>query len=103
MKPEKRREYFTPKPNYLIVAVSENHKQNYIEAKVAEREWNLEPCCVARQTFMKRMPRKFKLQFCSTSMALLSAKSYICSGPEGDKLACKRVLNCGIETEPLDL
>ena len=107
---------------------------------------------------MKRMPRKFKLEFCSTLMALLSPKSYICSGPEGDKLACKgvntkqnkltfddyfqvltsdhtltivnggfrtknhsvhyckqnkrslssfhckrRVLDCGIETEPLDL
>ena len=107
---------------------------------------------------MKRMPGKFKLEFCSTWMALLSPKSYICSGPEGDKLACegvntkqnkltfddyfqiltsddtltianrgfrtknhsvysckqnkrglssfyckRRVLNCGIKTEPLDL
>ena len=91
VKAEKRREYFTQKPNYLIVAVCENHKQNYVETKVAGREWNPEPCCVARQTFMKRMPGKFKLEFCSTSMALLSPKCYICSGPEGDKLACKGV------------
>ena len=91
VKAEKKREYFTQKPNYLIVAVCENHKQNYVETKVAGREWNPEPCCVARKTFMKRMPGKFKLEFCSTSMALLSPKCYICSGPEGDKLACKGV------------
>ena len=63
VKLEKRREYFTQKPNYLIVAVCKNHKQNYIEAKVVGQEWNPEPCCVARQTFMKRMPGKFKLEF----------------------------------------
>ena len=40
VKPKKRREYFTQKPNYLIVAVCENHKQNYIEAKVARQERN---------------------------------------------------------------
>ena len=73
------------------MAVCENHKQNYIEAKVAHQEWNPEPCCIARQTFMKSMPGKFKLEFCSTLMALLSPKSYICSGPEGDKLTCKGV------------
>ena len=93
VKSEKRRELFTEKPNYLqlIVAVCENHKQNYIEAKVARQEWNPEPCCVARQTFMKRVREKFKLEFCSTSMALIAAKSYNCSGPEGDKWACKGV------------
>ena len=91
VKGEKRREYFTQKPNYLIVTVYKNHKQNYIEARVARQEWNPKPCCVARQTFMKHMPGKFKSEFCSISMALLSPKSYICSGPERDKLACKDV------------
>ena len=90
-KPEKRRECYTQKPNYLLVAICENYKQNYIETEVAGKEWIPEPCCVARQTFIKRMPGKFKVEFCSTSIALLSPKSYICSGPEGDKLACKGV------------
>ena len=70
VKPEKRREYYIQKLNYLIVAVWKNHKQNYIEAKVAGQEWIPEPCCVARQTFMKRMPGKFKLKFCFTPTAL---------------------------------
>ena len=74
VKPEKRREYFTQNPNYLIVAVCENHKQNYIEAKVTRQEWNQEPCYVARQRFMKRMPGKFKFEFCSTSMAFWPQK-----------------------------
>ena len=107
---------------------------------------------------MKRMPGIYKLEFSSNLMTLLAPKSYVCSGPEGDKLACKgvntkqnrltfddyfrvltsdeslaitnigfrikdhrvysckqnkrglssfyckrRVLNCGIDTEPLDL
>ena len=38
VKAEKRLEYFTQKPNYLVVAACEKHKQNYIETKVAGRE-----------------------------------------------------------------
>ena len=57
---------------------------------MAGREWSPQPCCVARQMFMKHLPGKFNLEFCSNSMALFSPKSYICSGP-GDKLACKGV------------
>ena len=158
VKAEKRLEYFTQKPNCLVVAACEKHKQNYIETKVAGREWIPQPCCLARETYMKRMPGIYKLEFSSNSMTLLAPKSYVCSGPEGDKLACegvntkqnrltfddyfrvltsddplaitnrgfrikdhrvysckqnkrglssfyckRRVLNCGIDTEPLDL
>ena len=62
VKPKKRKVYFTQNPNYLIVAVCEKHKQNYVQTKVSGRVWNPQPCCVARQTFMKHMPGKFKLQ-----------------------------------------
>ena len=71
--------------------VCEKHKQNYINTKVSGQEWKPEPCSVARQTFMMRLLGKFKLEFCSNLMALLSPKSYICSGLEGDKLVCKGV------------
>ena len=40
---------------------------------------------------MKSMPEIYKLEFSSNSMALLVPKSYVCSGPQGDKLACKGV------------
>ena len=43
VKEEKRRDYFTQKPNYLVLAVCQKHKQNYIETKVAEREWSPKP------------------------------------------------------------
>ena len=91
VKAEKRLEYFTQKPNYLVVAACEKHKQNYIETKVAGREWIPQPCCLARETYMKRMPGIYKLELSSNSMSLLAPKSYVCSGPEGDKLACKGV------------
>ena len=52
VKAEKRLEYFTQKPNYLVVAACEKHKQNYIETKVAGREWIPQPCCLARETYI---------------------------------------------------
>ena len=69
----------------------EKHKRNYIETKVAGREWTPQRCCLARETYMKRMPGIYKLEFSLNLLALLAPKSYICSGPEGDKLACKGV------------
>ena len=91
VKAEKRQEYFTQKPNCLVVVVCKKHKQNCIETEVAGREWSPQPCCVARQTFMKHLPGKFKLEVCSNSIAVLSPNGYLCSGPEGDKLSCKGV------------
>ena len=91
VKAEKRLEYFTQKPNYLVVAACEKHKQNYIETKVAGREWTPQPYCLARETYMKHMPGIYKLEISSYSMSLLVLKSYVCSGSEGDKLACKDV------------
>ena len=89
VKAEKRQKYFTQKPNYLVVAACKKHMQNYIKTNIAGREWSPQPCCLATETYMKCMPGIFKLEFSSNSMALLAPKSYICSGSEGDKLACK--------------
>ena len=79
--PEHREHYFRNRSQWLPAECCDNHKDDYVNTRLAERTWTAtEPCCIARKAFDKRTPGLFKIEWCGDGFIGLCSKTYYCFG-----------------------
>ena len=68
------------------------HKLDFIETKMAGREWVMQECCRDAHNYELRTPGKFKVEFQGDGIVALCSKTYDCFGEkEGTKRSCKGI------------
>ena len=78
--------YFRKRHHWLPADRCDACVENYIMHKTSNKKWNLNQFCLARQTFDKRTPGLFKLEFRGEKILSLCSKSYVCvNGPQHKK------------------
>ena len=61
---EHREHYFKHRSEWLPAECCDEHKEEYVNTRLAERTWTAtEPCCIARKAFDKRTPGLFKIEW----------------------------------------
>ena len=79
--PEHREHYFKHRSEWLPAECCDEHKEEYVNTRLAERTWTAtEPCCIARKAFDKRTPGLFKIEWCGDGFIGLCSKTYYCFG-----------------------
>ena len=79
--PSHREHYFRNKSQWLPAECCDNHKDDYIQTRLAGLPWTTtEPCCSARKAFDKRTPGLFKIEWCCDGFIGLCSKTYYCFG-----------------------
>ena len=86
-----RLEYFCERHLRLPSEHCDRCIEDYVTTKVAERDWQLKPCCTERLGFDKHTPGLFKLEFQGDKILSLCSKSYICVDEGQCKMAHKGV------------
>ena len=78
---EHRERYFKHRSEWLPAECCDEHKDEYVNTRLAERTWTAtEPCCLARKAFDKRTPGLFKIEWCGDGFIGLCSKTYYCFG-----------------------
>ena len=78
---EHREHYFKHRSEWLPAECCDEHKEEYVNTRLAERTWTAtEPCCLARKAFDKRTPGLFKIEWCGDGFIGLCSKTYYCFG-----------------------
>ena len=78
---EHREHYFKHRSEWLPAECCDEHKEEYVNTRLAERTWTAtEPCCIARKAFDKRTPGLFKIEWCGDGFIGLCSKTYYCFG-----------------------
>ena len=78
---EHREHYFKYRSEWLPAECCDEHKEEYVNTRLAERTWTAtEPCCIARKAFDKRTPGLFKIEWCGDGFIGLCSKTYYCFG-----------------------
>ena len=78
---EHREHYFKHRSEWLPAECCDEHKEEYVNTRLAERTWTAtEPCCIARKAFDKRTPGLFKVEWCGDGFIGLCSKTYYCFG-----------------------
>ena len=73
--------YFKHRSEWLPAECCDEHKEEYVNTRLAERTWTAtEPCCIARKAFDKRTPGLFKIEWCGDGFIGLCSKTYYCFG-----------------------
>ena len=86
---EHREHYFRNRSQWLPAECCDNHKDDYIQTRLAGLPWTTtEPCCLARKAYDKRTPGLFKIEWCGDGFIGLCSKTYYCFG-ETDKCTTK--------------
>ena len=93
LKPDMRATYFRERNRWLPSEHCNNCTDMYVTSKLTDKSWELKPCCLERQTFDKRTPGLFKLEFKGEKILSLCSKSYICVDGTHHKKAHKGVQN----------
>ena len=87
--PEHREHYFRNRSQWLPAECCDNHKDDYVCARIAGRSWTAtESCCIARKAFDKRTPGLFKVEWRGNGFIGLCSKTYYCFGAS-DKCTTK--------------
>ena len=78
---EHREHYFKHRSEWLPAECCDEHKEEYVNTRLAERTWTAtEPCCIARKAFDKRTPGLFKVEWRGDGFIGLCSKTYYCFG-----------------------
>ena len=78
---EHREHYFQHRSEWLLAECCDEHKDDYIDTRLAGRTWTAtESCCLARKAFDKRTPGLFKVEWCGDGFIGLCSKTYYCFG-----------------------
>ena len=78
---EHREHYFKHRSEWLPAECCDEHKEEYVNTRLAERTWTAtEPCCIARKAFDKRTPGLFKVEWRGDGFIGLCSKTYNCFG-----------------------
>ena len=78
---EHREHYFKNRSEWLPAECCDEHKEEYVNTRLAERTWTAtEPCCIARKDFDKRTPGLFKVEWSGDGFIGLCSKTYYCFG-----------------------
>ena len=76
---EHREHYFKHRSEWLPAECCDEHKEEYVNTRLAERTWTAtEPCCIARKAF--DTPGLFKIEWCGDGFIGLCSKTYYCFG-----------------------
>ena len=78
---DRRAHYFRNRSQWLPAECCDEHEDEYVCARIAGRTWTAtEYCCFARNTFDKRTPGLFKVEWCGDGFIGLCSKTYYCFG-----------------------
>ena len=84
-----REDYFRHRSEWLPAECCDGHQNDYVKTRMSGDSWTpTEPCCLARQTFDKRTPGLFKVEWCGDGFVGLCSKTYYCFGTT-DKYSTK--------------
>ena len=88
--PHVKPNYFRYKLKWLTSEVCPNHDEAFIQCKIENKEWDIQPCCSSLKAFDKRKLGKMKVKYKGKNQVCLASKSYFCQG-ETNKQVCKGV------------
>ena len=78
---EHREHYFRNRSQWLPAECCDEHQNYYVKTRMSGDSWTpTEPCCLARQTFDKRTPGLFKVEWRGDAFIGLCSKTYYCFG-----------------------
>ena len=84
-----RENYFRHRSEWLPSECCDAHQNDYVKTRMFGYPWTpTEQCCLARQTFDKRTPGLFKVEWCGDGFVGLCSKTYYCYGTT-DKYSTK--------------
>ena len=84
-----RDDYFRHRSEWLPAECCDEHQNDYVNTRMSGDSWTpTEPCCLARQSFDKRIPGLFKVEWCGNGFVGLCSKTYYCFGTT-DKYSTK--------------
>ena len=87
--PEHREHYFRHRSEWLPAECCDNHKDDYVQTRIAGRSWTAtESCCLTCKAFDKRTPGLFKVEWRGDGFIGLCSKTYYCFGTT-DKYSTK--------------
>lgn len=88
---DKRLEFYEAYGDWFPRPYCQDHRTEFVNAKMANREWNASPCCQAVSTHDRRTPGLFKIEFEGDGMVALNSKTYFCwnDTDNTNKLSCK--------------
>ena len=87
--PEHREHYFRHRSEWLPAECCDNHKDDYVQTRIAGRSWTAtESCCWTCKAFDKRTPGLFKVEWRGDGFIGLCSKTYYCFGAT-DKYSTK--------------
>ena len=87
--PEHREHYFRHRSEWLPAECCDNHKDDYVQTRIAGRSWTAtESCCLTCKAFDKRTPGLFKVEWRGDGFIGLCSKTYYCFGAT-DKYSTK--------------
>ena len=79
--PEHREHYFRHRSEWLPAECCDNHKDDYVQTRIAGRSWTAtESCCLTCKAFDKRTPGLFKVEWRGDGFIGLCSKTYYCFG-----------------------
>jgi hypothetical protein len=87
----KREEFFINYAQWFIPPFCEQHKKDFVDAKIKNLPWKLLPCCKDAQSFHKRTPGLFKPEFEGEGIIALNSKTYFCFGENKTKISTKGI------------
>ena len=86
---EHREHYFRHRSEWLPAECCDNHKDDYVQTRIAGRSWTAtESCCLTCKAFDKRTPGLFKVEWRGDGFIGLCSKTYYCFGAT-DKYSTK--------------
>ena len=76
IKPELREEFFTRMHEWFPSPSCEEHRNDFIDARILGADWIQEPCCIEKQKYDKRTPGLFKEEYRGDVIISLCSKTY---------------------------
>merc|ERR1712154_194102 len=67
----------------------DRHKEEFVDARCQNKTWIQRQCCGERQTYDKRTPGLFKVEYEGDGIVALCSKTYYCFGEKNDKFSSK--------------
>ena len=91
IKPELKREFYETYHQWFPSPACDQHREQFVTAKLNKQPWSPTDCCAAEFTYTKRSPGLFKFEFHGDGIVALCSKTYICFGERETKLSCKGI------------
>ena len=84
-----KREFYSEKIKWMPTEVCPEHRNEFIEGKVAGEKWVMLPCCEKHFKYQKRTPGLFKLEYSAKKAVCLTAKTHMFESELGKKQVSK--------------